>query len=65
MVTTKLRLRQTKNLELHPVMSSVEDRFYSTLAQFLPDESNEGAAEVPDWTVEDTMAVTVPVKWHT
>ena len=31
----------------------------------LPDESNEGAAEVPDGTVEDTMVVTVPVKWHT
>ena len=28
----------------------------------LPDESNEGAA---DRTVEDTMVVTVPVKWHT
>ena len=29
---------------------------------FLLDESNEGAA---DRTVEDTMVVTVPVKWHT
>ena len=46
----------------------------------LPDESNEGTAEVRDRTVEDamvpvkyfvsnpeedTMVVTVPVKWHT
>ena len=31
----------------------------------LPDENNEGAAEVRDRTVEGTMVVTVPVKWHT
>ena len=46
----------------------------------LPDENNEGAAEVRDRTIEDAlvpvkffvsnpeedaMVVTVPVKWHT
>ena len=31
----------------------------------LPDENSEGAAEIRDRTAEDTMAVTVPVKWHT
>ena len=29
----------------------------------LPDENNEGTAEVRDRTVEDIMVV--PVKWHT